>query len=183
MGAEAGRKALLALQSVAAEEGAPISGGGKMNDDMHQLRSRALDMLSSMVEKFHPLYSNHTFFFINIARLMVAPRRKASAQQLASKFTILAPPLSSTLSVASAPVSPHKERGIEALTTGNLPAAPFESISLPATPTATENRSSCLPENGFFLAIMSVYWSNLVGPRIEQVPSLVKRKQYFAGLM
>lgn len=46
---------------------------------------------------------------------------------------------------------------------------PFESISLPATPTATENRSHCLPDNGFFLAVMSVYWSNLVGPRIEQV--------------
>ncbi|KAF9921373.1 hypothetical protein FBU30_008621 [Linnemannia zychae] len=125
MGAEAGRKALLALQSVAAEEGTPISGG--------------------------------------------APRRKASAQQLASKFTILAPPLSSTLSVASAPVSPHKERAIEALAKGNSSATPFESLSLPATPTATENRSSCLPENGFFLAVMSVYWSNLVGPRIEQI--------------
>ncbi|KAG0278370.1 hypothetical protein BGZ95_004157 [Linnemannia exigua] len=124
MGAEAGRKALLALQSVAAEEGAPISGG--------------------------------------------APRKKASAQHLASKFTILAPPLSSTLSVASAPVSPHKERAIEALVTGGSPAT-FESISLPATPTATENRSCCLPENGFFLAVMSVYWSNLVGPRIEQI--------------
>lgn len=42
MGAEAGRKALLALQSVAAEEGAPISSGGKKEkktkkDDMHQL--------------------------------------------------------------------------------------------------------------------------------------------------
>ncbi|KAG0073801.1 hypothetical protein BGZ90_011280 [Linnemannia elongata] len=120
MGAEAGRKALLALQSVAAEEGAPISSG-------------------------------------------------ASAQQLASKFTILAPPMSSTLSVASAPVSPHKERGIEALATGLSPATPFESVSLPATPTATENRSTCLPENGFFLAVMSVYWSNLVGPRIEQI--------------
>ncbi|KAF9151392.1 hypothetical protein BG015_006725 [Linnemannia schmuckeri] len=125
MGAEAGRKALLALQSVAAEEGAPISSG--------------------------------------------APRKKASAQQLASKFTILAPPLSSTLSVASAPVSPHKERVIEALVTGISPPTPFESVSLPATPTATENRSSCLPENGFFLAVMSVYWSNLVGPRIEQI--------------
>lgn len=125
MGAEAGRKALLALQSVAAEEGAPISIG--------------------------------------------APRKKASAQQLASKFTILAPPMSSTLSVASAPVSPHKERGIEALATGLSPATPFESVSLPATPTATENRSTCLPENGFFLAVMSVYWSNLVGPRIEQI--------------
>ncbi|KAF8942461.1 hypothetical protein BGZ47_006443 [Haplosporangium gracile] len=125
MGAEAGRKALLALQSVAAEEGAPISSG--------------------------------------------APRKKASAQQLASKFTILAPPLSSTLSVASAPVSPHKERVIEALATGISPPTPFESVSLPATPTATENRSSCLPENGFFLAVMSVYWSNLVGPRIEQI--------------
>ncbi|KAK3807612.1 MAG: C9orf72-like protein family-domain-containing protein [Benniella sp.] len=45
----------------------------------------------------------------------------------------------------------------------------FESISLPATPTAAENRSHCLPENGFFLAVMSVYWSNLVGPRIEHI--------------
>ncbi|KAK3835264.1 MAG: C9orf72-like protein family-domain-containing protein [Linnemannia elongata] len=125
MGAEAGRKALLALQSVAAEEGAPISIG--------------------------------------------APRKKASAQQLASKFTILAPPLSSTLSVASAPVSPHKDRTIEALVTGISPGTPYESVSLPATPTATENRSTCLPENGFFLAVMSVYWSNLVGPRIEQI--------------
>ncbi|KAG0043899.1 hypothetical protein BGZ83_010927 [Gryganskiella cystojenkinii] len=133
MGAEAGRKALLALQSVAAEEGTPISGG--------------------------------------------APRKKASAQQLASKFTILAPP-SSTLSVASAPVSPHKDRDLDnhivssssSSLAGLLPqSTPFESISLPATPTATENRSHCLPENGFFLAVMSVYWSNLVGPRIEQI--------------
>ncbi|KAG0203246.1 hypothetical protein BGX28_004428 [Mortierella sp. GBA30] len=125
IGAEAGRKALLALQSVAAEEGAPIPNS--------------------------------------------ALRKKASAQQLASKFTILAPPLTSTLSVASAPVSPHKDRDIDSIGTGMSQNTPFESISLPATPTATENRSYCLPENGFFLAVMSVYWSNLVGPRIEQI--------------
>ncbi|KAG0323786.1 hypothetical protein BGZ99_002498 [Dissophora globulifera] len=125
MGAEAGRKALLALQSVAAEEGGPISSGG--------------------------------------------PRKKASMQQLTSKFTILAPPLSSSLSVASAPVSPQKERDIDSIGTGMSQNTPFESISLPATPTASENRSHCLPENGFFLAVMSVYWSNLVGPRIEQI--------------
>jgi hypothetical protein len=95
-----------------------------------------------------------------------APRKKASTQQLASKFTVLAPP-SSTLSVASAPVSPHKDRELGAVALG-LPHS-SESISLPATPTASENRSHCLPENGFFLAVMSVYWSNLVGPRIEQV--------------
>ncbi|KAF9990406.1 hypothetical protein BGZ75_001888 [Mortierella antarctica] len=125
IGAEAGRKALLALQSVAAEEGAPISSAGL--------------------------------------------RKKASAQQLASKFTILAPPLSSTLSVASAPVSPHKDRDMDSIGTGMSQNTPFESISLPATPTAMENRSHCLPDNGFFLAVMSVYWSNLVGPRIEQI--------------
>ncbi|KAF9954754.1 hypothetical protein BGZ72_004300 [Mortierella alpina] len=125
IGAEAGRKALLALQSVAAEEGAPISSAGL--------------------------------------------RKKASAQQLASKFTILAPPLTSTLSVASAPVSPHKDRDMDSIGTGMSQNTPFESISLPATPTAMENRSHCLPDNGFFLAVMSVYWSNLVGPRIEQI--------------
>ncbi|KAF9291856.1 hypothetical protein BGZ68_001848, partial [Mortierella alpina] len=125
IGAEAGRKALLALQSVAAEEGTPISTAGL--------------------------------------------RKKASAQQLASKFTILAPPLSSTLSVASAPVSPHKDRDMDSIGTGMSQNTPFESISLPATPTAMENRSHCLPDNGFFLAVMSVYWSNLVGPRIEQI--------------
>ncbi|KAI7822688.1 hypothetical protein BC939DRAFT_177030 [Gamsiella multidivaricata] len=125
MGAEAGRRALLALQSVAAEEGAPISSGG--------------------------------------------PRKKASTQQLASKFTILAPPLSSTLSIASAPVSAHKDRDVESIGSGMSQTTPFESISLPATPTAMENRSHCLPDNGFFLAVMSIYWSNLVGPRIEQV--------------
>ncbi|KAF9188546.1 hypothetical protein BGZ50_001268 [Haplosporangium sp. Z 11] len=124
IGAEAGRKALLALQSVAAEEGAPISSRGK---------------------------------------------KKSSVQQLSSKFTILAPPPSSTLSVASAPVSPHKDRDLESIGTGMSQNTPFESISLPATPTATENRSHCLPDNGFFLAVMSVYWSNLVGPRIEQI--------------
>ncbi|KAF9566422.1 hypothetical protein BGW38_008875, partial [Lunasporangiospora selenospora] len=124
MGAESGRKALLALQSVAAEEGTPISSGG--------------------------------------------PRKKPSAQQLASKFTILAPPLSSSLSIASAPVSPYKDRDVDSIGTG-MSQTPFESISLPATPTATDNRSHCLPDNGFFLAVMSIYWSNLVGPRIEQV--------------
>ncbi|KAG0254378.1 hypothetical protein BG011_005796 [Mortierella polycephala] len=123
IGAEAGRRALLALQSVAAEEGAPIS----------------------------------------------SPKKKPSVQQLSSKFTILAPPPSSTLSVASAPVSPHKDRDLESIGTGMSQNTPFESISLPATPTATENRSHCLPDNGFFLAVMSVYWSNLVGPRIEQI--------------
>jgi len=58
---------------------------------------------------------------------------------------------------------------MDAVAIGLPQSTPFESISLPATPTATENRSHCLPENGFFLAVMSVYWSNLVGPRIEQV--------------
>ncbi|KAI1320927.1 hypothetical protein EDD11_009250 [Mortierella claussenii] len=125
MGAEAGRKALLALQSVAAEEGGPISSSG--------------------------------------------PRKKASTQQLASKFTILAPPLSSNISIASAPVSPRKDRSRESIGISLSQSIPFESISLPATPTATENKSHCLPENGFFLAVMSVYWSNLVGPRIEQI--------------
>ncbi|KAI8599590.1 C9orf72-like protein family-domain-containing protein [Dissophora ornata] len=118
MGAEAGRRALLALQSVVAEEGGPISSGG--------------------------------------------PRRKASTQQLAL------PLQSSSLSIASAPVSPHKDRDVDSTGTGMSQNTPFESISLPATPTACENRSPCLPENGFFLAVMSVYWSNLVGPRIEQ---------------
>ncbi|KAF8924996.1 hypothetical protein BGZ58_001237, partial [Dissophora ornata] len=119
MGAEAGRRALLALQSVVAEEGGPISSGG--------------------------------------------PRRKASTQQLAL------PLQSSSLSIASAPVSPHKDRDVDSTGTGMSQNTPFESISLPATPTACENRSPCLPENGFFLAVMSVYWSNLVGPRIEQI--------------
>ncbi|KAG0353412.1 hypothetical protein BGZ54_002249 [Gamsiella multidivaricata] len=96
------------------------------------------------------------------------PRKKASTQQLASKFTILAPPLSSTLSIASAPVSAHKDRDVESIGSGMSQTTPFESISLPATPTAMENRSHCLPDNGFFLAVMSIYWSNLVGPRIEQ---------------
>lgn len=125
MGAEAGRKALLALQSVAAEEGGAITS--------------------------------------------IAPRRKASAQQLTSKFTILAPPLSSSLSIASAPVTPHKDRDMDSIATGNSQNAGFESYSLPVTPTAAESRSNCLPENGFFLAVMSLYWSNLVGPRIEQI--------------
>ncbi|KAF9113327.1 hypothetical protein BGX27_001777 [Mortierella sp. AM989] len=98
-----------------------------------------------------------------------APRKKVSTQQLASKFTILAPPPPPTLSVSSAPVSPQLQRDGESLKSGLSPITPFESISLPATPTAAENRSHCLPDNGFFLAVMSVYWSNLVGPRIEQV--------------
>ncbi|KAF9428103.1 hypothetical protein BGZ94_003372 [Podila epigama] len=125
IGAEAGRRALLALQSVAAEEGGAIAG--------------------------------------------VAPRKKASTQQLTSKFTILAPPLTSSLSVASAPVTPRKDRDMDSIRTSSSPNAPFETYSLPVTPTATENRSNCLPENGFFLAVMSLYWSNLVGPRIEQI--------------
>ncbi|KAF9432359.1 hypothetical protein BGZ76_010906 [Entomortierella beljakovae] len=126
MGAERGRKALLALQSVAAEEGGGISGS--------------------------------------------APRKKTSTQQLASKFTILAQPPLPTLSVSSAPVSPRLQRDVDSsIRPGLSPIPPFESMSLPATPTATENRSHCLPDNGFFLAVMSVYWSNLVGPRIEQV--------------
>ncbi|KAF9384861.1 hypothetical protein CPC16_008251 [Podila verticillata] len=95
--------------------------------------------------------------------------RKASAQQLTSKFTILAPPLSSSLSIASAPVTPHKDRDMDSIATGNSQNAGFESYSLPVTPTAAESRSNCLPENGFFLAVMSLYWSNLVGPRIEQI--------------
>lgn len=136
----------------------------------HSLISRALDMMSSMTVEC----LTRVLFIICIARLMVAPRKKASAQQLASKFTILAPPLTSTLSVASAPVSPHMDRTIEALVSGISPGTPYESVSLPATPTATENRSTCLPENGFFLAVMSVYWSNLVGPRIEQVRQLLE---------
>ncbi|ORZ18386.1 hypothetical protein BCR41DRAFT_46488 [Lobosporangium transversale] len=125
MGAEGGRKALLALQSVAAEGGEYISSGG--------------------------------------------PRKKASAQQLTSKFTILPPPLSSALSVASAPVSLNRDRDGDSKETGMSQNTQFESISLPATPTATESRSYCLPENGFFLAVLSMYWSNLVGPRIEQI--------------
>ncbi|KAF8975467.1 hypothetical protein BGZ46_009101, partial [Entomortierella lignicola] len=126
LGPEAGRKAVLALQSVVAEEGGSISSG--------------------------------------------APRKKSSTQQLTSKFTIHTPPPSSSLSVSSAPVSPHLQRSsVETLKTSLSPIVPFESISLPATPTAAENRSHCLPDNGFFLAVMSVYWSNLVGPRIEQV--------------
>ncbi|KAG0363674.1 hypothetical protein BG005_009094 [Podila minutissima] len=125
MGAEAGRKALLALQSVAAEEGGAITS--------------------------------------------IAPRKKASAQQLTSKFTILAPPPSSSLTIASAPVTPHKDRNMGSVVAGNSQNAAFESYSLPVTPTAAESRSNCLPENGFFLAVMSLYWSNLVGPRIEQI--------------
>ncbi|KAF9356037.1 hypothetical protein BGX26_005800 [Mortierella sp. AD094] len=125
MGAEAGRKALLALQSVAAEEGGSISSG--------------------------------------------VLRKKASTQQLTSKFTILAPAPPAALSVSSAPVSPQPQRDVETLKSGLSPLVAFESFSLPATPTAAENRSHCLPDNGFFLAVMSVYWSNLVGPRIEQV--------------
>ncbi|KAG0343362.1 hypothetical protein BG004_005360 [Podila humilis] len=123
MGAEAGRKALLALQSVAADEGGAISS--------------------------------------------LAPRKKASAQQLTSKFTILSPSVPSSLSVASAPVTPHKDRDMDSIRMGNSQTALYESFSLPVTP--TENRSICLPENGFFLAVMSLYWSNLVGPRIEQI--------------
>ncbi|KAF9168283.1 hypothetical protein DFQ26_000114 [Actinomortierella ambigua] len=111
MGAEAGRKALLALQSVAAEEGS-ISASG-------------------------------------------APRRRPSAQQLAAKFTILAPTLPMSLSVVSAPVSPHKDRESSIIAAAMAPNPGFESISLPTTPTASENRTFCLPDNGFFLAVMS----------------------------
>ncbi|KAG0231205.1 hypothetical protein BGW41_002233 [Actinomortierella wolfii] len=125
MGAEAGRKALLALQSVAAEEGS-ISASSAL-------------------------------------------RRRPSAQQLAAKFTILAPTLPASLSVVSAPVSPYKDREGSIVAASMAPNPAFESISLPTTPTASENRTFCLPDNGFFLAVMSVYWSNLMGPRIEQV--------------
>ncbi|KAF9029070.1 hypothetical protein BGZ52_003030 [Haplosporangium bisporale] len=58
---------------------------------------------------------------------------------------------------------------MDSIATGNSQNAGFESYSLPVTPTAAESRSNCLPENGFFLAVMSLYWSNLVGPRIEQI--------------
>ncbi|KAF9973779.1 hypothetical protein BGZ73_002967 [Actinomortierella ambigua] len=125
MGAEAGRKALLALQSVAAEEGSISTGS--------------------------------------------APRRRPSAQQLAAKFTILAPTLPVSLSAVSAPVSPYKDRETSIMAAAMSQNPGFESISLPTTPTASENRTFCLPDNGFFLAVMSVYWSNLMGPRIEQV--------------
>ncbi|KAG0225009.1 hypothetical protein BGX31_007795 [Mortierella sp. GBA43] len=123
MGAEAGRKALLALQTVAAEDSASIS---------------------------------------------IGPRKKPSTQQLATKFTALAPPLSSAVSVTSAPASLIRDRDVDSIGTG-MSQNMYETMSLPATPTATENRSHSLPENGFFLAVMSVYWSNLVGPRIEHI--------------
>ncbi|KAG0257617.1 hypothetical protein DFQ27_005031 [Actinomortierella ambigua] len=131
MGAEAGRKALLALQSVAAEEGS-ISASG-------------------------------------------APRRRPSAQQLAAKFTILAPTLPMSLSVVSAPVSPHKDRESSIIAAAMAPNPGFESISLPTTPTASENRTFCLPDNGFFLAVMSV-WTPRVGcPEESTLAQLAKQ--------
>lgn len=128
---------------------------------------------SSSSSFFLPLvHQHHDPHICCFVFYLSAPRKKASTQQLASKFTVLAPP-SSTLSIASAPVSPLKDREVNAVALG-LPHS-NESISLPATPTASDNRSHCLPENGFFLAVMSVYWSNLVGPRIEQVQCSKKR--------